>query len=320
MTIACSAPGVHDIPESAYHADPCPAPSLSHSILKTLLDRSPRHAWHAHPRLNPRPPERNASSGMDHGSILHKLILGKGAEIVPVTTKYAAKHKRAGEVVTDWKTDAAQEERAAIRKSGRLPILPCDLPVVQRCAEIAMAQMREHPDLAPFFGAGRSETVIAWQEEGFWFRAMIDRLTESGQPYDLKSTDLSAAPWSWERRLQREYATQDAFYRRGLKALGRPSPPLIFLPIEMDEPNCVSSLCVDASLQFWADQEIERGIAVWKDCLASGNWPAYPLTTYHASATGWMLTQQEERASAQPHKGKPKPSPSALAFAKGEWE
>ena len=88
----------------------------------------------------------------------------------------------------------------------------------------------------------------------------------------------------------------------------------------MDEPNCVSSLCVDASLQFWADQEIERGIAVWKDCLASGNWPAYPLTTYHASATGWMLTQQEERASAQPHKGKPKPSPSTLAFAKGEWE
>ena len=43
--------GIHDIPPREYHADPCPAPSLSRSIAKLLVERSPAHAYAAHPRL-----------------------------------------------------------------------------------------------------------------------------------------------------------------------------------------------------------------------------------------------------------------------------
>ena len=50
------APGLHyDVPEDVYHADRlCAVPTLSRAIAQRLLTRSPAHAWHAHPRLNPR--------------------------------------------------------------------------------------------------------------------------------------------------------------------------------------------------------------------------------------------------------------------------
>jgi hypothetical protein len=45
--------GIHDTTAVDYHADPCPEPSLSAHIAALLCARSPRHAWAAHPKLNP---------------------------------------------------------------------------------------------------------------------------------------------------------------------------------------------------------------------------------------------------------------------------
>ena len=44
-------PGIYEIPATEYHADPCPEPSLSASVARTLIDRSPLHAWMKHPKL-----------------------------------------------------------------------------------------------------------------------------------------------------------------------------------------------------------------------------------------------------------------------------
>src|SRR5215831_5713580 len=45
-------PGVYAMPAAQYHADPCPTPSLSASIIKLICLDSPAHAWTAHPKLN----------------------------------------------------------------------------------------------------------------------------------------------------------------------------------------------------------------------------------------------------------------------------
>lgn len=68
-------PGVYpDIPEADYHADPCPTPSLSSSIGKELVNRSPWHAWTKHPRLNPEVEPDNRAS-FDLGSAAHAFML-----------------------------------------------------------------------------------------------------------------------------------------------------------------------------------------------------------------------------------------------------
>ena len=54
LTEAVLQPGIYfDISERAYHADPCPAPSLSASSGKVLLNRSARAFQWMHPRLRP---------------------------------------------------------------------------------------------------------------------------------------------------------------------------------------------------------------------------------------------------------------------------
>jgi hypothetical protein len=75
-------PGIYtDMTAADYHADPCPNPSLTQSVAKVLLQRSPLHAWHAHPRLNPDYQHDDATK-FDIGNIAHKMLLGRGKEIV----------------------------------------------------------------------------------------------------------------------------------------------------------------------------------------------------------------------------------------------
>ena len=66
--------GVYQMPAEEYHADPCPEPSLSASLIKTLLARSPLHAWHEHPRLNPNVVKEERKE-YDRGSAAHALLL-----------------------------------------------------------------------------------------------------------------------------------------------------------------------------------------------------------------------------------------------------
>ena len=67
-------PGIYEIPATEYHADPCPEPSLSASVARTLIDRSPLHAWMQHPKLGGQQEEKPAAR-MSLGSAAHSVIL-----------------------------------------------------------------------------------------------------------------------------------------------------------------------------------------------------------------------------------------------------
>src|SRR5215203_2653492 len=76
-------PGLHMIPPADYHRDPCPIPSASCSILETLLNRTPHHAWLQHPRLNKdgwKPSE--SSRKADIGSAVHEMVTRRGRGII----------------------------------------------------------------------------------------------------------------------------------------------------------------------------------------------------------------------------------------------
>jgi hypothetical protein len=275
--------GIYDLSSDEYHADPCPAPSLSHSVARILLDRTPKHAQYAHPKF--RTQERgDATAVMDAGSALHKLILGEGDEIAILD-------------FADYRKAAAQEARDVARDAGQIPILAGAYQGLLDCASAALGEMRQHPDLQAFFGQGQSEAVIAWQDNGgIWCRGMVDRLAADPKApvFDIKTTGLSAAP---EGRLQREYATQAAFYRRGLKAVRGVDPgPFLFVVIETDAPYGVSVMTPAPALLDCAERPIDEAIALWGECLSTDNWPGYPRLTAYVDAPGWMLDRQEERA------------------------
>ncbi|ACI52234.1 conserved hypothetical protein [Gluconacetobacter diazotrophicus PA1 5] len=277
-------PGIYDMPERDYHADPCPAPSLSNSVARVLLDESPMHARHAHPRLNADRAETEVTETMRMGTALHSLLLGKGARVIEVK-------------FDDYRKGAAKEVKDAAEESGLVPLLSKNFDAIHKVSECALAQMRAHPDLGEFFGPGQSEAVIAWQEDGIWCRGMVDRLPAdlSAPAFDLKGTMLSASPTQWDRRMVSAYRTQDRFYARGLRAIeGRWRPAMRFIIVEMKAPYAISVMTPAPSLQELATVDVERAIAGWKSCMQSGEWPGYPHTA-HIEAPAWLLRAHEEQ-------------------------
>lgn len=290
--------GIHPgIPEAEYHADCCPAPSLSSGIARLLLKRSPMHAAFAHPSLNDAHEEMEASTAMDAGTILHKLLLGVGMDIETVDVRYGPKHKKAGELVTDWATDAAKEAREAIRAAGKVPVLPGALDKLHDVAVAVRWQLERHPEGRLLFEPGIPEATLVWREDDIWLRARADFLLHDPRLpiLDLKTTGMSAAPGEWERRLITEYAIQCAFYRRGLTALRGSTPPMRFIVVEQEAPHGVSVMCAAPSLAAWAEHQVERAIGLWRQCIRAGSWPGYPPFTAHVEAPGWLLMKQEEQ-------------------------
>lgn len=280
--------GIHaSVPEAAYHADPCPEPSLSNSIAGILLARSPLHARYAHPRLRPIPPEPfDVTAGMDFGSALHKRLLGRGADIEVIP-------------FSDYKKDAARERREEARQFGRIPLLEKEMPRLLAIAEAASAQIKAHPDARDFYAPGQSEAVLIWQDGSVWCRSMVDRLPDDpdAAPYDLKVTGLSAAPADWERRMVQAYRTQPPFYGRGLAKLrGRTPPSMRFIVIEDKAPFAVSVMCPAPSLYQAGAADVDQAVRLWARCLGDDDWPGYPAFTAHIEAPPWLLNAQADQS------------------------
>ena len=65
--------GIHyGIPATRYHSDPCPTPSLSSGIARTLISQSPAAAYREHPKLGGK--RRESTTAMDTGSLVHSLL------------------------------------------------------------------------------------------------------------------------------------------------------------------------------------------------------------------------------------------------------
>lgn len=293
-------PGVYDLTHEQYHSDPCAIPSLSCSIAKILIRRSPRHAWQAHARFGNVGFTPNAV--MDDGSTMHAMLLGQAHLIEPVRAVYGPKHKNAGKPVTDYMTDAAKAERDEIRGMGRIPILAHRIPELLHCKREALSQIAEAEDGEGFAAPGRSEVCIVAREDDVLLRCLVDRLPDDHAlpPYDVKCTELSAAPGGWDKRLQFEYAYQDAFYRRVIYGTRIIAPkPMRFVVIELDPPHGVSIMAADPSLRELAEREVERSIQLWRRCMRENVWPGYSKKTIWIGATAWQIAANDDTAARE---------------------
>ncbi len=289
-------PGIYDdVDEKSYHAD-CvgPAPSLSSSIAKLLVSRSPLHAFHNHPRLNTVAPEPEApTKAMDIGTAAHKLILGEGKAIQIIEA-------------ADYRTKAAQEARAAARDAGRVPMLAGDMASVTQLAEAAKFQIAG-TDLAGLFDHGTPEATLVWQDGPAWCRARVDWLPDSARAgghitvVDLKTTGGSAHPDDWARTaFDLGYDVQAVFYERGLRALipGVRSVKFKFLVLEQEPPFALSVNEMSGQAIAEAEELVRLAIRSWFDCLTNEDWPGYSAATSSIDPPKWRSDRTELRRLA----------------------
>jgi len=275
--------GIHRISAADYQADPCPEPSLSAGICCELIQRSPLHAYYAHPKLNPNF-KREQDSVLDSGSIAHALLLEGGTDRLIVVE------------ADDWRTKAAREQRDAAWAEGKMPVLAAKLDTITAMVKAAKAYVAAS-ELAGIFDNGEPELTLLWQEGKAWCRARPDWWTNDRQiMLDYKSTSGSAEPNAWIRNqlLPSGYDVQASFYRRGAKVLVGALPDFIFLVQENAEPFACSLIGMAPALVDLADRKVEWALTLWKNCIERNEWNGYPSAICHAEPPDYAVRSFEE--------------------------
>lgn len=259
-----------DVTEAQYHADPCASPSLTQSVAHTLITESPRHAWLQHPRLGGNA-ERVSTKAMDEGAILHKLLLGAGAQFEMV-------------IADDWRTKLAKEAREIIIADGKIPILAHNFEKLKKAAE----RIYKNASDQGFPFGGRSELAIEftdyvdqWKREGeVLCRCRLDQVRADHVIYDVKKV-RSANPRDIARSIvEYGYDLQKTAYTRAYEqlmpeALGRSD--FVFLFCETEPPYEVVAARLDGYHEEIGKRRWERALKLWNQLLTEGSfpWPGY---------------------------------------------
>jgi hypothetical protein len=294
-------PGLYPgIPEVEYHADPVVEPSLSSSICKLLVNRSPRHAKYEHPRLSPERLEEigEATRAMDKGSAFHKLMLGAGQEIVPLA-------------YDDYRKNDAKDERDAARKAGRIPVLAPDMADVTAMVTAAKDQLADH-GMSHLFEEGVPEVTMVWREKiagrkPIWLRGRLDFLhlvaRKGGHIVvpEVKTTEGSAHPDDWQSTFfEKGYDYQSCLYERGLMDLidDIRSVEFVWIVVEQKPPYGLSVVRLGNQGREEVEPLVEKGIEMWSHCIETGRWPGYDPQCPPIDPPFWRSNQKEARRLA----------------------
>lgn len=278
------APGIYTMPVAQYHADPCPAPSLSSGCLATLLDQSPFHAWHGHPRLGKG--ENSEGRKTEIGSAVHRLVLEAGAEIAVIQAD-------------SYRGKEARMLQEAAYASGQLPILAEDYAIARAMA--APLRMAAEDYMGAKIADCLREVVIIWRDGEFWRRALIDLMSRDLRKLmDLKTSRGSASPPACVSRIfDGGYEIQAEHYTRAAHSVdpeGRGRREFAFLFGEVDAPHCVSPpIILSEGAQTVSRERWEIGSALWDSCLKHDYWPAYETDTVIAEAPSWFIQRWQSR-------------------------
>jgi len=283
VDVTVKAPGLYVMSLADYLADPCPEPSLNHSIAVPLLHQSMWHAFHAHPKLNPEGIARPSTDAFDLGTVVHELVLEGDDRIWEVHAK-------------DWKTKAAKTEREEARAAGQIPLLTAQIQKARAMAAAVVRQVEDFPDPMPLHH-GVAERVVLWREGPIWCRARIDYLhTDFGTIDDLKTTGASAHPADWTRNLfDTGLDLQVAFHCRGVQKVTGTRPDFRFLVVEDEAPYALSLIGLAPEALDFAEHRMLTAIELWGRGLRTGQWPGYTRRPVYAEVPPWVQTRWTDR-------------------------
>jgi hypothetical protein len=275
---------IRDMSADDYFADPCVRPSLTQSIAKLLLDRSPGHAWQEHPRLNPNY-EDDDEKKFDIGNVAHRLLIGRGKNVARLE-------------FDNWQTKAAKEARAEHRARGILAVLGEQYDRSAAMARAALEQLAgsEFPDA---FKEGDGEVVVTWEEGPTCFRTMIDWLASPVLILDYKSSGMSCAPQDVrDRPSVMGWDVQAAFHERALNAVdqdGIGRRRHIYINQEDQPPHALSIVEISESDLTLGRKKLAYALELWQRCMASNQWPLYGVETIKSAPRGYLETKWLDR-------------------------
>lgn len=253
-------PGLYEMTNDRYHADPVPGGSLSSTGAKKLIAKTPLHfKWDMdHP---------TRKDVFDFGTVAHSLVL-EGDESGVVVIDVAEKR---GKV---WTEPAAKAEA-----QGKIPLKTAEWEQVKAMAE----QIRLHPEASFLLKDGKAEQSAFWQHDtGVWLRARFDWLPNKrghGLMLSDYKTAASADPGKFARAAaDYGYHQQAAFYCDAAKALGlSPDPVMLFVVQEKTAPYAVNVIELHEDDIHTGRALNEKAIRLYQQCKLTNTWPGYTM-------------------------------------------
>jgi len=262
-------------------ADADGVPALSASIAHLLVTKSGLHAYTAHPRLNPQY-RQEESAEFDYGRAAHALLLeGDESRFCIVEAD-------------DWRKKDAKELREKARAEKKMPMLARQVHKVRAMARAAQEYVAAS-ELAGIFAHGVAEKSIYWQEGAHRCRATPDWLTDDASICLDYKTTTSANPAAFlGMAVGFGYTMQEAFYRRGIKAVRGREPAFVFLLQEKEPPYACSLVAFDPAMREIGDRQADYAIQLWKDYTTRNYWPGYSARIAHLEPPDWYRSRAEQ--------------------------
>ena len=263
-------------PERAaeYHQDPGPVPSLSSTIARLLIAKTPAHAKAAHPRLTPDAPRRDTDA-TDMGTAVHQLLLRDDRVDVLDFDSY--------------RTNDAKAARDLSRAAGRVPMLAHKWEEANAIAQAVRERIADL-NLNPVpFTEGTAEHVIRWEEPGgVCCRAMLDWLRDDLEFIDDLKTTSDASPRGFQRKVwSLRYDIQAAFYIRAVATPPFPTPRFRWVAVETEYPYLVTVHELDKHALANAHERVTQAIDLWRQCMDTDFWPGYTDAVCEVGAVPW---------------------------------
>lgn len=279
-------PGIYrEFDVNVYHDDPCEQPSLSQSLAKILIDRSPLHAAVAHPRLTVQEADDEEAEkyvkAKAIGDAAHALMIGRGKTLAVAD-------------FDSWRSDKAKALRADAEAAGKTPILAKHMRQAERIVERARQQLAGHEE-GGCFETGAGEVALIWQEGPIHFRCLVDWLHDDlSTADDYKTSGMSVAEHVIGKLASDAgWHIQAAMIERGLDALDPDNAGrrrFRFIAQEQDAPHALNVMVMTEHWLTMGRKQLQHAVDLWSQCIRTGKWPGYAPYAVMPEFPGWKET------------------------------
>ena len=265
-------PGLYDLPAAVYHGGG--VPGLSQSRAKVLLGEA------GPARFKHQETVRETKAEFDLGTAAHALVLGKGSErLVLIDSK-------------DYRNKPAQAARDAAYADGLTPVLPQQMRQAEDMAEALVKHSASMEVLS-----GESEIAALWvRSDGLRLRGQMDKYAAGSHIGDYKTAADASFRGFNKSAYNYRYYMQAAWYQLLVRELTGELLPYRMVAQEKHAPYLPSAWEVPDHYLAMGLVDMDDAIAIYQQCLKSGNWPGYPDEIQTLSPPDWALDDEIEIA------------------------
>lgn len=268
---------------ASYHA----LKALSASGVDALVNECPWKFWQSSPWNSAYAAENKRA--FDIGTAAHLAVLEP--------EQYDERVRRVP--YKDYRTAKAQELRDGAYADGKVPIKDDEHEMIARLAAAISEQA------GSYFTGGEAEVSLTWELDGVPCKARPDYLIrDRGLIVDLKTT-TSANPHVIARKAFNEgWPARVAWYKEAVARAHLSEWAIvlhlryIFVVVETKAPHLIQLFELDERAEAWGQQIVRRGLALFRRCMAKGEWPAYGEGVQKLGLPAWAEYGLADREAA----------------------